>query len=98
MKSGPFWKYHDLINNPKIREVNSRIAANTGMVETLNSIIIKKVNSNPNWKHCIYIEFENGKFERSLILNMLASALVFKNKTPSEIARTENCIWVRTGS
>ena len=91
---GPFKKYHDFITNPAIIKLeHDRYQENT-ILHKLKHLKIQVVTKAPEWSNCVNISFQD--YDKKLILNIIASKLTHDNKIPVEIAKSDNCIWVRT--
>lgn len=86
--------------NPKLLEVALRRRSEKEMLDKLKLLNIKLVDREPDWGYCCSVNWESGdlvKENLDMILNLLASNLVYKCQSPIEIVQYEKSIIVRTG-
>lgn len=95
-RNGPFEVYHDYSNNPIIMALQLRMHNEKVILNKLKHLRVQSVDKIPDWENCIHVQFEPDDYDRNLILNLIASKLVHDSKNPVEIAKSSNCIWVRT--
>ena len=95
-RNGPFEAYRDLVTDPKIMALHLRMHDEKIMLNKLKHLRVKSIDKAPDWDDCVHIQFEPDSYNRNLMLEMFASKLAYNRKNPVEIAKSANCIWVRT--